>query len=135
MIPQLCLTLTCKMPGTWGSQAPLLGLLSDLVGHKRLFPAKSSLQRHSGQSAIPLHLCDGQAILLSREPAPGLDRLRSSFCHSWCQKCWPKTCMHLSSTCMQAVENGDVDLVGQAWQQVHTGAVHPDIDTLNTLLK
>lgn len=43
--------------------------------------------------------------------------------------------MHLSSTCMQAVENGDVDLVGQAWQQVHTGAVHPDIDTLNTLLK
>ncbi|BDA45776.1 hypothetical protein COCOBI_07-5630 [Coccomyxa sp. Obi] len=35
----------------------------------------------------------------------------------------------------KAVENGDVDLVGQAWQQVHTGAMQPDIDTLNTLLK
>lgn len=41
-------------------------------------------------------------------------------------------CMHLF---VQAVQNGDVDLVGQAWQQVHTGAVHPDIDTLNALLK
>lgn len=36
---------------------------------------------------------------------------------------------------LQAVANGDVDLVGQAWQQVHTGDVHPDIDTLNALLK
>ena len=41
----------------------------------------------------------------------------------------------MASFGLQAVANGDVDLVGQAWQQVHTGDVHPDIDTLNALLK
>lgn len=36
---------------------------------------------------------------------------------------------------MQAVETGDADGMGQAWQAVRTGSVQPDIDSLNTLLK
>ena len=40
-----------------------------------------------------------------------------------------------SAPLVQAVENGDADKVGQAWQAVKAGAVQPDIDSLNTLLK
>ena len=35
----------------------------------------------------------------------------------------------------QAVVNGDALTVGQAWQEVQAGAVEPDIDALNLMLK
>ncbi len=36
---------------------------------------------------------------------------------------------------VQAVETGDADTMGQAWQAVKTGSVQPDIDSLNVLIK
>ena len=41
----------------------------------------------------------------------------------------------LTSCLSQAVESGDAETVGQAWQAVKAGSVQPDIDSLNTLLK
>ena len=41
----------------------------------------------------------------------------------------------LTGCLTQAVESGDAETVGQAWQAVKAGSVQPDIDSLNTLLK
>jgi hypothetical protein len=48
-----------------------------------------------------------------------LDTLKAELCH-----------VHL-----QAVENGDAEMVGQAWRDVKSGTVQPNIDALNSLLK
>ena len=40
-----------------------------------------------------------------------------------------------ADACMQAVANGDAETVGQAWRDVKSGNVKPDIDSLNQLLR